>query len=98
MNDQMPMFDDPIKPAEPSPKKPRQKPMKRRKNSAGAAMRMTAQKKRRKRRTVKPRILLPKSRKTWGDMSMVEFLETAMGLTLAPWQRKVIQMFSEKDK
>jgi hypothetical protein len=50
MNDQMPMFDDPP-PVEVPPKKPR-KPMKARKAKAvkGAAMRITAQKKRRKRR------------------------------------------------
>ena len=49
MNDQMPMFDDPIPPVEQPPKKPR-KPMKARKvNTAKIA----SPKKRRKRRTIK---------------------------------------------
>lgn len=52
MNDQMPMFDDPIRPAEPPPKKPRQKPMRRK--AKKAVEKPKRAKKFRKRRTIKP--------------------------------------------
>lgn len=50
MSDQMPMFDDPIPPAEPNPKKPRQKPMRRKKVRAVEPASNAFPKKRRKKR------------------------------------------------
>jgi hypothetical protein len=50
MSDQMPMFDDPIPPAESNPKKPRQKPVRRRKAVKAEAPKPV--KKRRKKRKI----------------------------------------------
>ena len=56
MSDPLPMFDDPIPPAEPNPKKPRQKPMKKRANRAA---KMTETKHVKKRRKKRARVKLP---------------------------------------
>lgn len=50
MSDQMPMFDDPISPAEPNPKKPRQKPVRKARKLAAPK---PVPKKRRKKRVAK---------------------------------------------
>lgn len=101
---QMPMFEDPIPPQEAPvpPKKPRQKPTRKRKmpkSKKGAEMRMTAAKKRRKRRVAKPADSdVPKTKKNLRGMSMIEFIEVAVGVTMEPWQRRMIAAFLEKDK
>jgi len=53
MNDQMPMFDDPVAPAEQPPKKPRLKPMRKKRKATKLFPKKPTLKKLRKRRTVK---------------------------------------------
>jgi len=59
MNDQMPMFDDPI-PTEQPPKKPRQKPTRRKRGRPAVKVAPKPVKKRRKRRTVAPVAKVPR--------------------------------------
>lgn len=99
MSDQMPMFEDPAPPVEPKPpKKPRQKPV--RKARKLAAPKPVPKKRRKKRAANKPKadFVIPYTRKSLREMSPIEFLEVVAGITMAPWQRRVIAAYLEKDK